>query len=601
MKETEAVGIKLLTAYFWEIGGKFMFDVLILNGTIVDGSGAKAYQADLGIIEDRIAAIGDLKKEAAKTVVDAAGKMITPGFIDPHSHADLSVLFEPSMRNYLEQGVTTVVGGNCGHSYGPVGDELYRAAIIDTKVAFAADPSFFEMTKLLMPKEAGVKALKEQYGIEMDWHSFKEYLDKCSQQPLDGNIASLVGYSAIRGAVMGMDCLREASEEELQKMEALTRQCMEEGAYGISTGTDPQYVPGPFATFEETVRMLKIVREYDGIFSSHTRNTDKEGRPDRMGGYHDMLNQAMEAKVRCNVSHVHTLGMGVDEASNAEAARKTLAYFEEMAAKGLDLSYDVIPSPYSMDMTVPYFATFLRPFVLMCGSRAHLAECLKAKDFRKMIHVVVEAGMYPMLDARNLMMTMYPILTVSRHVNPAYRGKNLYALSQELKKDPLDLVLDLFAEDPDMNAEMVLPDAVESNRILCTHPMAMMCSDGFTGDKTMNFGLNDDIQMTPNPMNFSFAIRYLTNYAPASFEQAIHVLSGKVAERFKIEDRGILKPGAFADVLILDKEKLHSYDRDENVFQYPEGIEQVYVNGVLTIDHKQHTHAAAGRILRKGK
>lgn len=578
-----------------------MFDVLIQNGLIMDGTGKAAYQADLGIIEDRIVEIGELKGKQAKSVVDASGKIVTPGFIDPHSHADLSVLFEPSMTNYLQQGVTTVVGGNCGHSYAPVGDELYRAAIIDTKVAFAAEPSYFEMTKLLMPKEAAAKALKEQYGISMNWHSFKEYLEQCDRQPMDGNIAPLVGYSAIRGAVMGLDCCREASEEEIKKMEELTRQCMEEGAFGLSTGTDLQYVPGPFATFDETVRMLKIVKEYDGIFSSHTRNMDSEGKPDRMGGYKDMIDQAMAAGVRCNVSHVHTLSMGIDEASNAQAAKETLQYFEDRVKQGADLSYDVIPSPYSMDMTVPYFATFLRPFVLMCGSRTHLSESFKVPDFRKMIHTVVKSGMYPFLDAENLMTSIYPILTISRHKNKDVLGKNLYALSQELNQDPLDLVMDLFAEDSDMGAEMVMPDAVMSNEILCRHPLAMMCSDGFTGDKTMNFGLNDDIQMTPNPMNFSFIVRYLTQYAPEQFEEAIHCISGKVAERFGIEKRGVIKEGYFADLVILDREALHSYDRDEIVFQYPEGIDQVYVNGILTIDHKQHTAAAAGRMLRKNE
>lgn len=576
-----------------------MFDVLILGGTIMDGTGAKAYRADIGITKDTITAIGDLKEEDAKQIVHADGKVVAPGFIDAHSHADLSVLFEPSMTNYLQQGVTTVVGGNCGHSYGPVGDELYRSAIIDSKVMFQAQPSYFTMTTLLLPKEEAVTALRETYGIDMDWHTFGEYLSKCDQQPLDGNIASLVGYSAIRGTVMGMDCLREATEEEMQKMEEMTRACMEEGAFGLSTGTDPQYVPGPFATFDETVRMLKIVKEYDGIFSSHTRNYNAEGMPDRMGGYRDMLEQALASGVRCNVSHVHTLGMGTDEASNAQAARDTLAYFEEMEQKGVDLSYDVIPSPYSMDMTVPYFATFLRPFVLMCGSRQHLAKSFAVPDFRQMVHTVVDAGLYDFLDAKKLMTSIYPILTISRHKNAGYVGKNLYALSQELQKDPLDMVMDLFAEDCDMGAEMAMPDAVESNRILCQHRMAMMCSDGFTGDKHMNFGLNEDIQMTPNPMNFSFVIRYLTQYAPEALEEGIHVVSGKVAERFGIEKRGVLKEGNYADIVILDSKQLHSHDRDDDVFQYPEGIEQVYVNGVLTIDHKQHTHAAAGRMLRK--
>ena len=170
-----------------------MFDVLIRGGMIADGSGETAYSADIGIVGDRIAAIGDLSQQQGKQEFNAQGKWVAPGFIDPHSHADLSVLFAPSMENYLMQGVTTVIGGNCGHSYGPVGDECYRSAIIDTRVTFAAEPSYFQMNKLLLPKQKAAQALKQEYGIEMDWHSFGEYLDRCSREPLDGNIASLAG------------------------------------------------------------------------------------------------------------------------------------------------------------------------------------------------------------------------------------------------------------------------------------------------------------------------------------------------------------------------------------------------------------------------
>ena len=137
------------------------FDLLIKNGLVVDGTGADAFRADVGVRAGRIAAIGDLSEASAETTIDASGKCVTPGFIDPHSHADLSVLFQPSMTNYLMQGVTTVVGGNCGHSYAPVGDEMYRAAIIDSRVQYAANPSYFQMTQLLFPKADAVRALRE--------------------------------------------------------------------------------------------------------------------------------------------------------------------------------------------------------------------------------------------------------------------------------------------------------------------------------------------------------------------------------------------------------------------------------------------------------
>lgn len=579
-----------------------MYDTIIRNGLICDGSGRDAYTADIAIEGDRIVKIGDLKDETASREIDASGKQVTPGFIDPHTHTDLSVLFWPQMTNYLEQGVTTTVGGNCGHSYGPVGDELYRAAIVDTKVGFDVAKEYFNTVTLLMPKKEAAEALKKEYGIEMNWHSFGEYIDRCNEAGMSGNIVPLVGYSAIRGTVMGLDCCREASEEELDRLEALTQQCMEEGAFGLSTGTDPQYVPGPFATKEETIRMLKVVKKYDGIFTSHTRNYDMaKGIPDRMGGYVDMLEEAKAAGVRANVSHVHTLGMGSNAEENAKAARDTLAYFEKMEAEGLDLSYDVIPSPYSMDLTVPYFAMFLRPFVLLCGGRREFARQLAANDVRKLVHTVVEQGLYPALDEGNLMASVYPILMVSRHkTHPETIGMNLLSYAQSVDKKPLDAVLDLFMEDPDMGVDMALPDAVESNEILCRHRLAMPCADGFSADMDTNLGINEDLSMLANPMNISCMIRWLLLHGKKRFEDSIRQITSYPAERFGIKDRGILKEGAYADIVVLEKDKLYSYDRDENQLQYPEGIDYVFVNGQLTIDHKKQIEGVrAGRMLKK--
>ena len=578
-----------------------MFDVIIKNGMIVDGTGNTAYKADIGICGDKITKIGDLQNETSKQLIDANNKYVTPGFIEPHSHCDLSVLFYKDFTNYLEQGVTTVVGGNCGHSYGPVGDELYRSAIVDSKVSFEAAPEYFSNVTLLLPKKAGAKALKHQYGIDMDWHSFGEYIDRCNKNGMAANIVPLVGYSAIRGTVMGMDCCREATTEELDKLEALTEKCMKEGAFGISTGTDPNYVPGPFATKEETVRMLKVVKKYNGIFASHTRNYDlKTGKPDRMGGYKDMLEEALEAGIRANVSHVHTLGMGTTAEENAQAARDTLAYFEEMEQKGLDLSYDVIPSPYSMDMTVPYFAAFLRPFVLLCGSREKLAEALRAQDVRKMIRTLASSGNYPVLDDNNIPTSIYPVLIIRKHkTRKEAIGKTFITYAKELNQQPLDVALDLFIEDPDMRADMALPDAGLSNEILCRHRLAMPCADGLSTSFDTNIGLNEDLAMLPNPMNMSCMIRWLTKHPKETFEKSIHQITGYVADRFNIKERGILKEGYYADITILDKNNLYSHDEEDNPLQYPEGIDYVLVNGSLTIDHKkQLPNVYAGKMLK---
>ena len=145
--------------------GKSMYDTIIRNGMIVDGTGRDMFSADIGIVGDRIEKVGDLGEDGGATVIDARGRIVTPGFIDAHSHADISFLFFPTMECYLQQGVTTVVGGNCGHTAAPMGDEVYRSLIVDPKVGFAVNPSLFTDFSLLLPKDAAIKALEEQYGI----------------------------------------------------------------------------------------------------------------------------------------------------------------------------------------------------------------------------------------------------------------------------------------------------------------------------------------------------------------------------------------------------------------------------------------------------
>ena len=575
-----------------------MLDLLIQNGLLYDGTGADAYRADIGVAGDRIVRIGDLRGQAARQVIDATGKAVTPGFIDPHSHADLSILIHPSMEAYLMQGITTVVGGNCGHSMGPIGSEIYRSAIVDFPLTFAAEPKYFDLVSLLLPKDTAARTWQALYGIELDWNTFGDYIDTCNRHGMDANIAPLVGYSAVRNAVMGRDCMREATSEELDRLARAVQDSMDAGAFGLSTGLDPQYVPGSYATDAETIRMLQIVRAYDGIFTSHTFNVGPDGSGGRMEGYQKMLRQAMAAGVRANVSHVHLLGMAATPEDAVQAARNTLAYFTQMQREGLDLSYDVIPTADAIDFTIPYFAFFLRPFVLMSGSRAHLAENFRVGDFRQMVRTVLQSGMYPSLDP-NQPLNYYGMLTVTRHTDAACIGKSFAALASERGSDSLDVMMDLFAQDPDMAAGIGGANFTAANDLLCSHPMAMPCSDGFSCAKDTNFTANSELPLYPNPMNLSFIPRFLLRSNRPRVEDPVRQASGFVAERFGIRDRGVLREGAFADIVILNRDQIRYYDETESEMQYPDGFEHVIVNGAPTIAHKHHLGTRSGRMLRK--
>lgn len=576
-----------------------MYDVLIKGGMLYDGTGQDAYKADIAVQGDRIVMIGDLSKETAKAVIHAEGKAVTPGFIEPHSHADLTCLIHPEMEGYLRQGVTTVVGGNCGHAMAPLGGEIYRCGIVDFAVQAKADPKYFDLITLMLPKEKAKTALKELYNIDLDWTSLEDYRQKVNASHIGCNIAPLAGYSAIRQAVMGADANREATPEELDRLEAMTEQCMREGAFGLSTGLDPQYMPGLFATDEETVRMLKVVKKYDGIFTSHTFNSRMDGTGNRMDGYRTMLEQAQAAGVRANVSHVHVLGMAATPEDGLKAARDTVDYFEKMESAGLDISYDVIPSPYSTDFTIPYFAFFLRPFVLMSGSRAQLAKNFRVPDFRNMVHMVVKGGMFPTFDP-DQPVNYYPLLAVLKHKNPAHVGKVLAVYAQELGKNPLDLVMDLFAEDPDMEANLPMAGFAEANDFLCRHRMAMPCSDGFGCGIDVNFTEDPEIPLYPNPMSIRFIPRFLTAHAKERPEDTIRQMTGFAAERFGIRNRGIIRKNAYADLVVLDMDHIKSCGCDPDPLQYPDGFDYVLVNGKIAVESGKFLRKGNGRMLSKG-
>lgn len=574
-----------------------MLDLLIKNGLIFDGTGTQPYTADIAVEGDRIVNIGTIADDAAN-VIDASRKIVTPGFIDPHCHVDTTVILAPQMESYLKQGVTTVVGGNCGHAIAPMGDEVFRGPLLDTTIANRINPNYFDDFPLMFKRSDAAKAFREECGVELNWNSLSEFMDVCDKLPMGGNLALLAGYSAIRSAVMGMDCMRPATDDELKRLEEMTRECMEAGAFGFSTGRDPQYLPGPMASIDEMTQMLKVVKEYDGIFASHTYNVSPEGAFDRMGGYREMVELAKAADVRMNVSHAHVMGMALTSEQAVEAVQATLDYFEAAIADGVDLSFDVIPSPFCADFTFPYFAFFIKPLVLMSGTRAHLAENLQIPDFRKMVHIIVENGMMPSFDIkspRNWFGRMY----ITRHVKEAYIGKTFLGCAELLGTEPLDALMQMFSEDPDMEASISSPDFERAVDLLCSHPKAMPCSDGVSYAKEKNLS-EPETPLYLNAMNISFIPRYLLREGKNDFAQAVRKASGLVAERFGIAGRGIIRSGNFADLVIIDLPKLQSHDRDENPLQDPEGIEYVIVNGQIAVHSNHIINADAGRLLRKG-
>lgn len=591
-----------------------MLDILIQNGWVCDGTGKPGYAADIGITGDVITYIrkdeegGSAEKPAAVQVIDAKGKTVTPGFIDPHTHVDMSVLSEPAMEPYLKQGVTTVVTGNCGYSPAPQGAETLYYSDLDLAFLEEAGAGDEDMNPLIFDREQGAAALKHRYGVTLDWNTFDEFTAKCEQMSLGCNMAPLVGHSAVRTAVMGKDCLREAKEPELAAMEEAVRLAMEAGAFGMSTGRDPLYLPGPYADDCEIRRLLQVVSDYDGVFSSHTYNYNGTDAPDRMGGYAEMFRQAAGLPLKVNVSHVHVMNMAEDGEAAAQAAKKTLNYFDQMREGGMDLTYDVIPSAMCADFTQVSFGYFIKPLVKLAGTRAQLAQRLRDPAFRELVHAMIADGQLPALDAESDT-SWLPEFCILQHKNPIYKGRQLPDIAQELGLSLTDSMLALFAEDPDMAADLVSPDFGEAVDLLCKAPYAMPCSDGSSYAKETNLTGDGEIPLFPNSMNIGYIPRYLNRYGKGedsscscgSFEEAVRRASGFVAERFSIAGRGVIREGNFADLVILDRERLRSFDEEENPLQDPAGIDYVFVNGKPVMWQGTFIGGGYGRVLRKGE
>lgn len=575
-----------------------MFDILIKNGTVCDGTGAPCFRADIGVSGDRIAYVGTGCREQAARIIDAAGKVVTPGFIDSHTHADVSALIEPAMEPFVKQGVTTVVAGNCGYGMAPQGDTVFYYSCVDQRFQKLAGAGSDDVMPLIYQREKAEKAFKELYGIDADWKTFDEYSRKCDAVPLGCNMAMLLGYNAARTAVMGKDCLRDATEEELERLEQAVRAAMEAGAFGMSTGRDPAYLPGPYAADGEIRQMLNIVKEYDGIFASHTANYDAEGNTDRIGGYEEMLRQAEGTGVKVHVSHVHALNMADDEEGITRAAQRTLDFFEEARRRGTDLSYDVIPSPNCCNFTLVSFAYYLKPLVLRAGGFQRLVGLLKTEAFRQELHQMLDDGKLPSLDI-NAEDNLLPELCVLKHRNPVYVGKFITECAALMGREPFDAALDLLLEDTEMVADFISPFLGRSVDVFCGSQYAMPCSDGMGFSKETNLSGDEDIPLYPNSMNIGLIPRYLTRYGGERFERAVRQATGFPAERFGMKDRGLLREGYFADIVVLDRNRLRSFDEEENPLQDPEGIDYVIVNGQVELDPDGLTGAGAGRVLRK--
>lgn len=542
------------------------FDILIRNGRVVDGTGNPWFKADVGIKDGKISAIGHMASANAGRVLDASDLIVCPGFIDMHSHSDMTPLINRECESFIRQGITTQVIGNCSFSSAPNSDK-YRS---------------LNETRSLFNIETG--------KVKQDWNTFDQYLRR-----MDGvatNIVTQVGSGALRIAVMGYE-MRTPTKNELMEMKQLLAEAMEDGAFGMSFGP---YPPAAYADTEELIELCKVVAKYGGIFSTHIRW-------DSATNFITALEEAIEIaeKSGCSMQVSHLASKYNAWGQN----QKSLNLIAEAKAQGLDITTDHFTYVYGMaPMTV------LLPDWAHEGGPEKIQERVGDPKIREKMkeYVLTEEKSYchRSLAADGL---WNMIRATGLRKNPENEGKTLQEISEERGTEPWTTVYDLIQEEglphPWVMGKVYREDEV---RRVLKSPYCMVCSDGASLAPYGPLGVGK-----PHPRFYGTYPSLFRKYVRGetrkellgddgskilTLEEAVKKCTSMPAQKLGLADRGVIRENAWGDIVVFDEEAIKDKMTYDNPHQYPEGIPYVLVNGVVVIDRGEHTGAFPGKALR---
>jgi N-acyl-D-amino-acid deacylase len=517
-----------------------MVDILIKNGRIVDGTGQTWFRASLGVTGDTVSIIrGEASAIDAARVIDASNYIVCPGFIDMHSHSELMLLTEPKHEVKVRQGVTTEALGMDGLSYAP------------------SSPSNLE---LLLHYLAAVNGTPPP---DVRWSSVKDFLDWFDQR-VSCNVVYFVPHVAIRVEAMGWED-RVPTGAELRRMQELAQQGMRDGAFGFATGLT--YPPGAYSDTDELVEVCQAIKDLGGIYVTHARYSLGDRLLDP---FREAIMIGRRSGVPVHISHYHSPVDGMGE--------KMVALVDEGRNSDVDVTFDQYPYPAASTLLHS-----LLPYWVHAGGPAALLQRIKDRRVREEIGDSVDPQWGSTLDH-------YIFSHIKSDRNKEWEGRSLTDLARAQGKQMMDAVCDLLIEE-DLEVAFVARTGNPDNiRTIVKHPAQMVGSDGLlTGGH-------------PNPRTygtFPYVLGQLVREEGLlRLEEAVRKMSAIPAQRLGLKDRGILRDGMKADIVLFDPARVAARATFEEPKQYPEGIDYVLVNGQLVIDNGRHTGAMPGKALR---
>ncbi|SHI77266.1 N-acyl-D-amino-acid deacylase family protein [Lutispora thermophila] len=532
-----------------------MYDIVIKNGEILDGSGTKSYFADIGIKNGYISEISQCINDPALKVIDAKNHIVCPGFIDIDSHSDFSLYANPKAESKIRQGITTEIVGQGGRSLGPVNIEHLSDLKQYTKsyVQNTNEPNYW------------------------NWKTQYEFIDILSSRKTSVNIASLVGYGTIRVAVMGFE-KRRPTNDEMNRMKQLLEDELINGIHGMSLGLDNS--PDSLASIDELIEMAKVVKKYDGICSIHMREE---------GNY--LFNSILEAieiskksGVKLQISHLKAA-----HPQNWGKVKEAISIINKAKNSGLNVDYDVYPYISYESVLTDVLPPWIREL-----SPEKIVESLKKDNIReKVVADMLDRNSNwgnPMLGSS---WDRIRIVSMKKESNKKFEGMNIEQISEYLNLPPHDVVIDLLIDEGGV-IKIIFSAMTESDLIeVMKQSMAIYSTDGLA---VSPYGDYKDVAVHPRYYGTFPRIlgRYVRQKKIVDIEEAIYKMTLLPAIKMNLKDRGYLAVGYKADITIFNKDTIIDESTYTKPHQYPVGIKDVIVNGVVVVENGEHTGELPG-------